>query len=135
MAIQKVYLGGPINGCTDEEASGWRDAVAAELEAAGIEVVDPMVRDYRGREMEPGIAEEIVLTDKDDIDSVDTVLINSPKPSYGTAMEMLYAWQNGKLVITVLPEEGNPSPWVVFHSDIVCRGSVLEAVRKHILKA
>ena len=30
----KVYLGGPINGCTDEEASGWREAVKVIQEDA-----------------------------------------------------------------------------------------------------
>lgn len=116
----KVYLGGPINGCTDEEAHGWREAVKPLLAALGHECVDPMDRDYRGREMEPGIAAEIVELDKADIDGCDVLLMNRPRASDGTAMEILYGWSCGKRVIAVLPADVVPSPWVVYH----CRGGV-----------
>ena len=123
----KVYLGGPINGCTDEEASGWREAVKDVLSSAGIEWCDPMDRDYRGREMEPGIAAAIVEGDKADIDSCDVLLMNAPKPSYGTAMEILYG--HDKEVHVVLPDDGRePSPWVAYHAT-VHRGSVVEVAR------
>lgn len=125
----KVYLGGPINGCTDEEASGWREAVKPLLEAKGHDWLDPMSRDYRGREMEPGIAAEIVNGDKDDIKACDVLLMNCPKPSYGTAMEILYGWDRHKRVIVVLPDDGrDPSPWIVYHSDQIVRGSATKAV-------
>ena len=41
----KVYLCGPINGCTDTEAKNWREAVKEHFPAS----VDPMKRDYRGK--------------------------------------------------------------------------------------
>jgi hypothetical protein len=88
------YLGGPINGCTDEEANGWRSAVKPLIEAAGHDWIDPMARDYRGREMEPGIAAEIVENDKDDILRSDVLLMNCPKPSVGTSMEVLFGWSS-----------------------------------------
>lgn len=125
----RVYLGGPINGCTDEEASGWRESVKPLLEARGIEWIDPMTRDYRGREMEPGIAAEIVNGDKEDIGNCDTLLMNCPRPSYGTAMEILYGYERGKGVVVVLPDDGrDPSPWIVFHSDKIIRGAATNAV-------
>ena len=126
----KVYLGGPINGCTDEEAHGWREATKPTIEEHGHEWVDPMTRDYRGRELEPGIAAEIVNGDKIDIDGCDLLLMNAPKPSYGTAMEILYGWQRGKRVIVVLPEGATPSPWVLHHSEAVYYGSVENAARE-----
>jgi nucleoside 2-deoxyribosyltransferase len=129
----KVYLGGPINGCTDEEANGWRDAVKAVLDEHGIEYLDPMRRDYRGRELEKGIAEEIVLGDKEDILECDVLLMNCPKPSYGTAMEILYGFEYGKIVISVLPEGSTPSPWVLFHSDVHF-GSAVDVVEEVILE-
>lgn len=129
----KVYLGGPINGCTDEEANGWRDDVKALLEAAGIDYLDPMSRDYRGRELEPGIAAEIVEGDKADIQECDVLLMNCPKPSYGTAMEILYGHSLGIPVVAVLPVGATPSPWVLYHADEVLFGSAVDAARETIL--
>ena len=121
----RVYLGGPINGCTDEEASGWREAVKAVLLGRGHTWRDPMDRDYRGREMEPGVAELIVGSDKRDIYACDVLLMNAPKPSYGTAMEVLYGYLKGKRVIVVHPEGTVPSPWVVAHANEIHYGSVV----------
>lgn len=129
----KVYLGGPINGCTDEEASGWRGEAMLLLESGGHVAIDPMVRDYRGREMEPGIAAEIVESDKADIDGADVLLMNCPKPSVGTSMEILYGATQGKRVVSVIPDDSTPSPWLVYHSTVVARGSVIAAIKKEIL--
>jgi nucleoside 2-deoxyribosyltransferase len=120
----RVYLGGPINGCTDDEAHGWRDDVKQLLEAHGFEWLDPMDRDYRGREMEPGIAAEIVELDKQDIDTCDVLLMNCPKPSVGTSMEILYGWLGGKQVYAVTPPGSIPSPWLVYHAHFVHEGTV-----------
>lgn len=128
----RVYLGGPINGCTDEEANGWRSDVKALLDAARIDHLDPMRRDYRGRELEPGVAAEIVIGDKEDIDECDVLLMNCPKPSYGTAMEILYGFDRGKRVIAVLPEGATPSPWVLYHAEVhygSAVGAVAEAIQ------
>lgn len=120
----RIYLGGPINGCTDEEARGWRETVKPGLEGRGHVCVDPMDRDYRGRELEPGIAAEIVEKDKNDICSCDVLLMNAPKPSYGTAMEILFGHKMGKRVIVVHPEGTEPSPWVIHHADEIHFGSI-----------
>jgi nucleoside 2-deoxyribosyltransferase len=128
VSLETVYLGGPINGCTDEEANGWRDEAKAELERRGLKWKDPMDRDYRGREMEPGIAEAIVELDKQDIGGCDVLLMNCPKPSWGTAMEILYGHSIGKEVIVVLPESVTPSPWLLYHAD-VHYGSAVDAIK------
>jgi len=109
----KTYLCGPINGCTDDEAKGWRE-VATEL--LGGEVYDPMVRDYRGRELEPGIAAEIVENDKEDILMCGYVLVMYEKPSVGTSMEVFYAWER-EIEVIVVDKSGKPlSPWLLYHS-------------------
>lgn len=124
----RFYLGGPINGCTDDEATGWREAVKAVLTATDHTWADPMDRDYRGREMEPGIAAAIVEGDKEDIAGCDVLLMNAPKPSYGTAMEVYYGHSLGLPVYVVLPDDGrDPSPWIAHHATVL-RGSALEAV-------
>lgn len=109
----KVYLCGPINGCTDAEAKDWRAFVASRLP----DTVDPMVRDYRGQE---AVAwREIVEQDKADIDRCEALLVNYVKPSVGTSMEMLYAWERGKRVITVCAADAVISPWLRYHSHAI----------------
>lgn len=108
----KVYLCGPINGCTDDEATSWRDQAKKYL---ACETYDPMSRDYRGRELEPGIAKEIVENDKLDIQACDAILVMYEKPSVGTSMEVFYAHQLGKLIVLV-DQSGKPlSPWLIYH--------------------
>lgn len=124
-----IYLGGPINGATDEEASGWREAFKAEL---GPEFTyrDPMDRDYRGREDE--CVAEIVELDKDDIDESDIVVGYCWQVSVGTSMEIFYAWDQrfsriaGPFVLLVIPEGTRISPWLRYHSDAIV-GTLAEA--------
>lgn len=124
-----VYLGGPINGCTDEEANGWRDATKLVLAERGHQWRDPLDRDYRGRELEPEMATEIVYGDMDEIRTCDLLLMNAPKPSYGTAMEIFYGWLHAIGVVVVHPEGTLPSPWVVFCASEIRYGSVVDVAR------
>jgi nucleoside 2-deoxyribosyltransferase len=106
----KVYLCGPINGCTDEECKDWREMVKARLP----DTLDPMRRDYRGREVE--CVNEIVEGDKEDIRECDVFLVNYDRPSVGTSMEVLLAWQQDKPVIVVHKPDAVISPWLRYHS-------------------
>ncbi|MCA1602547.1 MAG: nucleoside 2-deoxyribosyltransferase [Acidobacteria bacterium] len=106
-----VYLSGAMLGCTDEECRDWREYTKQHLRCA---TRDPMVRDYRGREMEGMI--DMVENDKADIDASDVVLVNFVKPSVGTSMEVLYAWERSKKVILIAPQSTVISPWLVYHS-------------------
>lgn len=123
----RIYLCGPINGCTDAEAKDWRGMVQARYPAH--EYVDPMRNDYRGREMEPGIAEEIVEADKKDIIDSDVILVNYDKPSVGTSMEVFFAREIGKFVIVVAQPSTVISPWLKFHSHAILP-SFAEAMEK-----
>lgn len=106
----KIYLAGPINGCTDAEANNWRSAVK-QLHG---DVLDPMARDYRGKETEA--VKEIVEGDKADIDACDGMVVWFERPSVGTSMEVLYAWENSKPV-AIVNRSGKPvSPWLSYHS-------------------
>lgn len=106
----KIYLCGPINGCTDAEAIDWREAVKQNRPDA----IDPMKRDYRGKEAES--YREIVDLDKRDVRAADVVLVNYVKPSVGTAMEVFYAWTLGKPVVLWCAPDANLSPWLRYHS-------------------
>lgn len=120
-----VYLAGPINGRSDAEVFDWRKDVARDL-APIADVLDPTVRDFRGRE--DVSACDIVEFDKKDIDKCDVLLANAVSPSVGTSMEVIYAWSHpmDKIVISVIPR--NASPWLIYHSDYVV-GTVPEAVQ------
>ncbi len=59
---------------------------------------------------------DMVENDKADIDASDVVLVSFVKPSLGTSMEVLYAWERGKKVILVAPQRMVISPWLVYHS-------------------
>ena len=110
MNIKKPYLCGPINGCTDDEASTWRNQILEYYPDA----IDPMVRDYRGKEAEE--YREIVDLDKRDVRTCDVVLVNYTKPSVGTSMEVFYAWEIGKPVIVWCAPDVSISPWLRYHS-------------------
>jgi nucleoside 2-deoxyribosyltransferase len=109
--ITQIYLCGPINGCTDNEAVTWRTTIKDALGERAC--IDPMRRDYRGREDES--VAEIVQGDKDDIKTADVVLANCWQPSVGTSMEIFYAHSLGKPVVAILPTNEPISPWYRQH--------------------
>ena len=119
-------IGRPTSECTP-----WRDEAANMLQLRGHGAADPMLRDYRGRELDPMVTREIVEGDKYVIDYVDALVVNYDRPSTGTSMEVLYAHQRGIPVITInaqAREERRPlSPWLVYHSSTVVE-SVAEAI-------
>jgi nucleoside 2-deoxyribosyltransferase len=124
----KIYLAGPINGCSDAEAFDWRDDMTARLE--GHTIISPMVRDYRGRENEN--VKEIVEGDKEDIRRSDVVIAYCPRPSVGTSMEVYLAWATQKLVLIYAPADASISPWLRYHSHEVLHdpNDVVAAVKE-----
>jgi len=106
----KIYLCGPINGCTDEECNNWRSLIKESFS----NTIDPMRRDYRGKEAES--VNEIVQLDKIDVLNSDAVIASCPKPSVGTSMEIFFAWENNKPVVSVVPKGVAISPWLRYHS-------------------
>lgn len=112
-----VYLCGPINGCSDAEAKDWREHVKGRYTQHGY--LDPMARDFRGHENDPGIDVEIVEGDLEDIANSDVLLVSYDKPSVGTSMEIVYAKQQGKLIIVVARPETAISPWLRYHAHAI----------------
>ncbi len=106
----RVYLSGPISGCTDAECKDWREAVKIRLPDA----IDPMCWDYRGREDRN--YEAIVERDLEDIKECDALLVNCSGPSWGTAMEVFYAHRLDMPVLVVHPTEMPISPWLRCHA-------------------
>lgn len=121
--MPSVYLAGGINGLSDADATDWRERAKRLL--SGWDVLDPMARDYRGREDQNVTA--IVEGDKADIDACDAVIVWAVRPSWGTAMEVLYAWERGRRVVVVCP--GSVSPWLRYHSATVV-ATIEEAIHE-----
>lgn len=128
--MAKVYLAGPINGCSDEQANAWRERARELLVAQGFEVCDPMARDYRGREGD--FAAELVAADLADIRGCDAVLVSCARPSWGTAMEVRFAHAEAhKFVVGFLPDPEHASPWLLQHMHVLERD--LEAAVRDIV--
>lgn len=105
----RVYLAGPIFQQTDSVCNDWRAIFKSEK---GFEWLDPMSRDYRGREDE--CYSEIVEGDKDDVESCDVIVAKVNPVSAGASMEILWAWLGFKPVIAI--SDGRVSPWVRYHA-------------------
>lgn len=109
--VRRVYLAGP------PYADEYRRRAAALVREIGLEPVNPMRRDYRGRTQ--GNEPDIVKSDLADIDSCDAVLAAFTSPDEGTAMEAWYAHSRGKPVIAYTG--GAPAhPWTVYVAVVVC---------------
>ena len=115
--MRSLYLCGPINACTDEECNDWRQYVAGRWFG---DVIDPMARDYRGRELID--YREIVDLDKRDVRAADIIMVNYIKPSVGTSMEVFYAWTLGKPIVVVCAPDVALSPWLIYHSTKIVHG-------------
>jgi len=102
-----TYLCGGINGLNDSSCQDWRDEATSKLRT---EVLNPMRRDYRGKE--DLSIEEIVKGDLADIQASDYILVNATRPSWGTAMEIVYAKDKPVVAFT---EGASVSPWLRFH--------------------
>lgn len=113
----KIYLAGPINKCSDAEAKDWREEARTKLQTLGHLCLDPMVRDYRGVELTA--FKDIVLGDKIDISGSDAMLVMAMRPSWGTAMEVLYASDHGKPVVAVVEDPDTSSPWLRYHCRVL----------------
>lgn len=104
-----VYLCGGINGLTDSQCIDWRERAKQLL---NCDTLDPMRRDYRGVEADNVSA--IVENDLIDLTSCTHVLVNASRPSWGTAMEIVYAHQKKRKVVAFV-DGGRVSPWLAYH--------------------
>jgi nucleoside 2-deoxyribosyltransferase len=112
MNARLVYLAGPIYDC-DDTCVEWRRDAAIQLRRNKIMTLSPMNRDYRGREGNPIVRKLIVEKDKRDILMCDTIIAVCDQPSFGTAMEILFAWSLQKQILVVTR---HGSPWIHYHA-------------------
>lgn len=116
--MSTIYLCGPINNRSDVDCKDWRDQ--AKLLLKEFSILDPMRRDYRGDEQ--ASSAEIIEKDKADVDSSDGLLVYFDQASFGTAMEIFYAYLGYKKIVAVNASGLPTSPWVTEHVDYVANG-------------
>lgn len=132
---KKVFISGPIHGVEDRQ--GYRAKISSLLTKYGYEPVDPWEREkviYRaclGRwPCDRALLSDLIEGDLRDIDGCYALIAYLPRLSAGTCMELFYAKLKGKKTITICKIR-NPSPWIIYHSDIIVRNfNELEAVLK-----
>jgi nucleoside 2-deoxyribosyltransferase len=127
-----VYLSGPMDNCTVEECRAWREKIIKDMPE--INFLDPCRRDYSdpGTNQSEEAYTDIVESDKKDINESDIVLVYHDRPSVGTSMEILLAWDRGIYVITV-GATGKPlSPWILYHSNEIV--DTLEEAKERLQK-
>jgi len=112
-----IYLTGsniePIESMGQLPEPDWRALAMSRLQRYGLKVVNPLQLTWSASDREEGI-ERRVRRALDLIDQCDALLANLLRPSYGTAMEMFYAYRRGKVVTVV--GQSPFSPWVLSHS-------------------
>lgn len=102
----------------------WRSFALTKLQNHGLKVVNPLELAWSGVELvELGEVLDIsqgadmrVRRALDLIDQCDAMLANLNRSSYGTAMEMFYAYRRGKIVAVV--GQSPFHPWVLSHSQV-----------------
>ena len=117
LASRSVYLAGPIDHCTDEEIHEWREK--AEDLLAPMKCYNPADRVFTAQQAADH-NKEVVTLDKVEINASDALLVWYKEPAggsrmTGTTMEIIHAFERGKLVVIITPYE-LLSPWVHYHS-------------------
>ena len=117
--MPKVYLAGPITGCTFDGCTEWRDVAKAELAKVGIEAFSPMRA--KGYLKEKGVitgsypdaglfssSRNIMTRDFYDCTTADVVLaylLGASRQSAGTIMEMAWTFDR-HIPLVVVAEPG-----------------------------
>jgi nucleoside 2-deoxyribosyltransferase len=119
-----IYLAGSINGVSEAVATDWRKEASCLL-APKHKTLSPL---DLGHVAGTDKAELIVKSDLTCILASKALLVNCNIPSWGTGMEIFYAWQN-KIPVFVFSEDPNLSPWIHAHSTVIGY-NLAEAVKK-----
>ncbi len=111
-----VYLCGPMEGISTEEATKWRETATNFFAVHSIGVKDPTRRKkFHDEAYSTNLAKKIVRLDMNDIADSFILLVNLKErgkgKAWGSVMELALASQQGKPIITVI-EEGFRHPFI-----------------------
>lgn len=119
MRYNGIYLSGSIRHeliiGKPEKALDWRHRWTKKLEAEGYTIYSPL------RNRDDGVKDSdsiplCIARDKADILKSDIILVNYLRPSDGTVMEIMYAYERDKIIIVVNNHSRSPSLWLSYHS-------------------
>ncbi len=115
-----VYLAGPIDGCTYDDCTIWREYSVRELATCGITGLSPMrAREFlkEHQKLVDGtssyaLASDSGIVERDmwDVRRSDAILFNlvgAQKVSIGTMVEYGWASAFNKPIVTILEKKGN----------------------------
>lgn len=91
MKQRTIYLAGPMEHVSLDDAKGWRNIATNRLRLAEQKVLDPTRRVH---DFQPKFMKRIFELDLRDIQESDLLLVNLDNPTvakHGTAMEVFYA--------------------------------------------
>lgn len=118
LSARAIYLAGPIENCTEEEMNEWRNDATEMLNP--IKCFNPCKRhfSFAGKNLAE-VSKEVVALDKAEIAASDGLLVWYNPPAKGskmtgTTMEIIHAFERGKLVV-VVSDSIEISAWVHYH--------------------
>ncbi len=141
--MKTVYLAGPIDGLTYDDATDWRETATADLADAGIKGLSPMrcksylanVARLDNHDQSYGLmsplstARGIMTRDRFDATRCDVMLVNllgAPNPSMGTVMEMAWADLRRTPIVCMIEADGsNPHEHPMVNETIGFRATSL----------
>ena len=103
-----IYLAGPITGVGDD-ARGWRSNAIPMLEEHGFTAIDPLV--VEAATITPAA---VVQLDYAWISKSVGIIARVDRPSWGTAMELVYAFNQG-IPVVAWGDVPHVSPWLLHH--------------------
>ena len=112
----RIYLAGPIHGCNESQRSFWRRRIRDKW-GDKFDFIDPTDQLVSSQTSDDA-AYEIISKDQQAIKECDAVLANMWKESIGTAIGIVHAKLEGKLVAVVDPNHLG-SRVLAFYADVV----------------
>lgn len=94
--MKRIYLAGAIEWQDNAYTTEWRQEAGRLSRARGLDVIDPTYFDGASDGL---TASEVVIRDRYLLRQADAILADGRKPGWGTAMEILDAYQLGMLVV------------------------------------
>lgn len=118
-----VYLSGPIDQATREEALDWRTTAAKALREKGVGVFDPAAafRCDLDTPVPGGNERHIVQIDLHAVELADVLLVRETgTPTCGTYIEVGVAWARGKRIIVWEDGRADLPDFLLGVADHVC---------------
>lgn len=136
MNVKKMYLSGPIDNCTYDQITSWREYVKRKwIQFTYLDPVDLKEETFST------CSPETIEKEKSYIRESDIFLCYPWKPGSGTAMEVMYAHELKNRhtinvhpkIVTVSHSKDYLSPWIRYHSDHVAEtfNDAFEWVESH----